>query len=64
MALAGYIPMFKAVELTGYTDGRLRQLLRAGLLKGLKLGPRSWMVHEKSAEKLRDERIRQHQKSA
>jgi len=64
MSLAGYIPMHEAVEVTGYTDGRLRQLLRAGLLKGKKIAPRLWMVNEKAAKTLADERNKQRSKSA
>ena len=64
MSLAGYIPMFEAVELTGYTDGRLRQLLRAGLLKGKKVAPRLWMIDEKAAKRLVIERNKQRSKSA
>lgn len=41
-----------AAEIIGCTTGRVRQLLRDGMLRGQKLGKRAWAVSRVDAEKL------------
>ena len=48
-----YLTAAQASELIGCTDGRVRQMLRDGLLIGLKVHERAWLVEKKSAEKMR-----------
>jgi hypothetical protein len=47
------ISVEKAAEIIGVTTGRVRQLLRGGLLVGQKFSPRTWVVDERSAQKVR-----------
>ena len=55
MATVGEVAKFVSVDLAaaiiGCTEGRVRQLLRAGELVGLKLNERAWAVERKSAER-------------
>lgn len=44
----------EAAELIGCDPSRVRQLLREGGLKGIKVHSRAWLVDKKSAEKVRD----------
>lgn len=48
-----FLTLSDASKLVGITTGRLRQMLRAGTLKGMKAGPRAWLVAEKEVLKLR-----------
>jgi len=41
-----------AAKIIGCTTGRVRQLLRDGALRGVKLGERAWVVSRVDAEKL------------
>mgnify|MGYP001199890953 CR=1 FL=1 len=41
-----------AAEIIGCTTGRVRQLLRDGMLRGEKLGARAWAVSRVDASKL------------
>jgi excisionase family DNA binding protein len=43
-----------AAQLIGCSEGRVRQLLRAGLLRGARIG-RDWLVDRADAERVRDE---------
>lgn len=41
----------EAAQIIGVTPSRVRQLLRAGELKGEKLGPRAWAITRKEVER-------------
>jgi excisionase family DNA binding protein len=43
----------EAARLAGLTDGRVRQLLRAGAIKGIKASPVLWLIPAEEAEKLK-----------
>jgi hypothetical protein len=43
----------QAADIIGVTTGRIRQLLRAGVLSGVKINARAWVVDERSAQKVR-----------
>lgn len=47
-----WLTLAEAAELTGYTDGYLRRMLRNGELKGEKFSERLWLVDKRDAEKL------------
>jgi excisionase family DNA binding protein len=46
-----FLSVNEAAELIGCTDGRVRQLLIDGQLKGQKLHARAWVVDRDSADK-------------
>ncbi len=46
--LGNYLSVNEAAEALGVTDGRIRQLLRAGVLTGVKANQRAWMVLKSS----------------
>ena len=48
-----------AAELIGCTTGRVRQLLRSGLIQGKKFGERAWLVNAESARAYRFAESRQ-----
>lgn len=49
-----YCSVDEAAEIIGCTDGRVRQLLRAGELKGVKINARAWVVETKDASRVAD----------
>jgi hypothetical protein len=49
MKTAEIMNVKEAAELIGCTTGRIRQLLLAGELRGLKFSPRAWAVSRKDA---------------
>ncbi len=55
MSISGlpFVTLSEASEVVGLTTGRLRQLLRAGEIKGMKAGPRAWLIPEKEVLKLK-----------
>lgn len=57
MSISGipFITLTEAAEEIGLTTGRLRQLLRAGKIKGHKFGPRAWVISEKEVKRLKKE---------
>jgi excisionase family DNA binding protein len=46
MDIEGFVTSAKAAELLGMTQGRVRQLLRSGTLKGRRMGARAWLVEK------------------
>ena len=48
MPIENLLSVSEAAERIGCTDGRVRQLLRAGLLLGKKLNGRAWGVFDES----------------
>lgn len=53
--LSKYISTSEAAEIIGVTDGRVRQMIRAGDIPGvIQLSPRATLIPRKQAEKLRD----------
>ncbi len=46
-----YVNCQQAAAILGVTDGRIRQLLRAGELVGLKVNERAWLIEKRHIEK-------------
>lgn len=46
------VSVSQAAEIIGCSTGRVRQLLRDGLIRGEKLGPRAWVVSRVDAQKM------------
>jgi excisionase family DNA binding protein len=46
-----FVSVSEAAEILGCTDGRIRQMLRAGEIEGIKLNERAWAIPKKAAEK-------------
>ena len=51
-----YLSSQEAADELGLTDGRIRQMLRAGELSGQKLGQRSWAIPAVEIERLKRKR--------
>ena len=51
MPVADFLNVQEVAELLGCTDARVRQMLIAGDLKGIKANERAWMVPKKEADK-------------
>ena len=51
-----YLPIVEAADLLGLTTGRVRQMLRAKSLKGLKVGQRAWLIDKQDIKRLAAER--------
>ncbi len=49
-----YCSVADAAEIIGCTDGRVRQLLRAEVLPGIKLNARAWVVEIDAAKSYAD----------
>jgi excisionase family DNA binding protein len=47
-----YLTVQQAAEVIGCTGGRVRQMLLAGELQGVKFNARAWMIPKKSAAKM------------
>lgn len=54
MAVKNLLSVEEAANVIGCTEGRVRQLLRSGELKGVKLNERAWAVYAEAAEKMAD----------
>ncbi len=52
--LSEYCNVATAATIIGCTDGRVRQLLLAGELRGKKINDRAWLVEIRDAERVRD----------
>lgn len=48
-----YLTVSEAAQIVGITNGRLCQLLRAGVLKGHKAGNCAWMIPRKEIERFK-----------
>lgn len=48
-----FLGVTEAARAIGITTSRLRQMLRAKLVRGEKVGPRAWLVSKKEVERLR-----------
>lgn len=46
------VSVTKAAEIIGCTTGRVRQLLRDGVIRGAKLSQRAWVVSRVDAQKM------------
>jgi len=51
-----YLSTEEAAVSLGLTDGRIRQMLRAGELLGKKLGRRSWAIPSSEIDRLKRQR--------
>lgn len=51
MHINEYVSVPEAAEIIGCTDGRVRQMLRQGMLRAKKISERAWLVLRKEAEK-------------
>jgi excisionase family DNA binding protein len=51
-----YLSTEEAAEVLGLTDGRIRQMLRAGELIGVKLGRRSWAIPSSEIDRVKRRR--------
>lgn len=47
-----FLSVKEAADFLGYTDGRIRQLIRANALEAERAGKRTWLIFRRSAEKL------------
>lgn len=52
--LSEFCNVADAAKIIGCTDGRVRQLLLAGELRGRKINDRAWLVEIADAERVRD----------
>ena len=43
-----YITTGEAAEMTGYSSGNIRFMIRKGYVPAIKVGPRAWMVLKKA----------------
>ena len=46
-----FVSVNEAAHILGCTDGRIRQMLREGILDGLKLNAKAWAIPRKAVEK-------------
>lgn len=51
LAIGNYISVNETADLLGLTTGRIRQLLIAKELRGLKVNERAWVLDRKEVEK-------------
>jgi excisionase family DNA binding protein len=51
--LSDFVSVAEAAALMSISAGRVRQLLRAGQLSGVKVGQRTWLVDRSSVSKRR-----------
>lgn len=49
-----FIGTSEAADIIGCTDGRVRQMLRDGILIGQKMSNRVWLIDESEARRVRD----------
>lgn len=49
--LTDFVAVREAASMLLVTDGRVRQLLRAGQLSGVKVGQRTWLVDRQSVSR-------------
>jgi excisionase family DNA binding protein len=54
--LGDWMTVHEAATVLGVTDGRVRQLLSAGALRGERLGARMWLLERASVERYKKER--------
>ncbi len=52
MDIKAYVTVTEAAKIIGCTDGRVRQLLRAGTLAGERVNERAWLVEKDDAKRL------------
>lgn len=52
--VADMLTTTQAAKIIGCTDSRVRQLVRAGLIPHVKVGPRAVLISQQEAEKMRD----------
>lgn len=53
-----YYTVDEAAEVAGVTRGRLSQMIRSGVVKGLRVSGTCWLVSEREAQKVRKESSR------
>ena len=49
-----YWTVAEAAEAIGVTTGRIRQMLRAGSIDGIKMGPRMWVISDAEIQRVCD----------
>jgi excisionase family DNA binding protein len=58
MPVADFLNVQEVADLLGCTDARVRQMLIAKEIKGVKANARAWMVHRKEATRVANQERR------
>ena len=48
----GYWTVAEAAEAIGVTTGRIRQMFRADIISGKKIGPRMWVIGDEEVQRV------------
>ena len=58
MPVADFLNVHEVADLLGCTDARVRQMLIAGDMNGIKANERAWMIPRKEAKRVADQERR------